>query len=144
MTTALPAAFAATLHALLGDDGWRTDDSALQAHAQDNSWRHALPAGVAFPRDRDQVVALVRACRVHGIALVARGAGTGTTGAAVPVNGSIVLSFARMNRILDIQPGNRCAVVEPGVLNGDLQHALVPHGLFWAPDPSSADICSIG
>jgi len=144
MTPALPPAFIATLHALLGEDGWRTDDSARNAHAQDNSWRHTLPAGVAFPRDREQVVALVRACREHRIALVARGAGTGTTGAAVPIEGSIVLSFARMSRILAIQPGDRCAVVEPGVLNGDLQQALMPHGLFWPPDPSSAEICSIG
>ncbi|HAV73077.1 MAG TPA: FAD-binding oxidoreductase [Stenotrophomonas sp.] len=144
MTPALPTAFVATLHALLGEDGWRTDHRALEAHAQDNSWRHTRPAGVAFPRDREQVVALVRACRDHRIALVARGAGTGTTGAAVPIEGSIVLSFARMNRILAIQPGDRCAVVEPGVLNGDLQQALIPHGLFWPPDPSSAEICSIG
>lgn len=144
MRTALPAAFVATLHALLGDEGWRTDAAALAANAQDNSWRHHLPAGVAFPRDRGQVVALVRACREHAVPVVARGAGTGTTGAAVPVEGGIVVSFARMNRILDLQPGNRCAVVEPGVLNGDLQQALMPHGLFWPPDPSSADICSIG
>ncbi|WP_093536103.1 FAD-linked oxidase C-terminal domain-containing protein [Stenotrophomonas rhizophila] len=144
MTTTLPAEFSATLQALLGEDGWRTDATTLAAHAQDNSWRHALPNGVALPRNRDQVLQIVRACRAHGVPVVARGAGTGTTGAAVPVNGSIVLSFARMDRILDIQPGNRCAVVEPGVLNGDLQHALVEHGLLWAPDPSSADICSIG
>ncbi len=144
MNISLPAEFLAELHALLGDDGWRTDPAALEAHAQDNSWRHALPAGVALPVDRDQVVAIVRACRASGVPIVARGAGTGTTGAAVPVTGSIVLSLARMNRIVDIQAGNRCAVVEPGVLNGELQHALAPHGLFWAPDPSSADICSIG
>ncbi len=144
MRTALPAAFVATLHALLGEEGWRTDAAALAANAQDNSWRHHLPAGVAFPRDREQVVALVRACREHAVPVVARGAGTGTTGAAVPVEGGIVVSFARMNRILDLQPGNRCAVVEPGVLNGDLQQALMPHALFWPPDPSSAEICSIG
>ncbi len=144
MRAPLPAAFAATLHALLGDEGWRTDAAALAANAQDNSWRHHLPAAVAFPRDRDQVVALVRACREHAVPVVARGAGTGTTGAAVPVEGGIVVSFARMNRILDLQPGNRCAVVEPGVLNGDLQQALMPHALFWPPDPSSAEICSIG
>ncbi len=137
-------AFVALMRTLLGEDGWRTDDAALAAHAQDNSWRHALPAGVALPTTREQVVAIVQACRAHAVPIVARGAGTGTTGAAVPVTGSIVLSLARMNRILEIQPGNRCAVVEPGVLNGDLQHALVEHGLFWAPDPSSADICSIG
>lgn len=144
MSHPLPTAFAATLHALLGDEGWRTDAAALAANAQDNSWRHHLPAGVAFPRDREQVVALVRACREHAVPVVARGAGTGTTGAALPVEGGIVVSFARMNRILDLQPGNRCAVVEPGVLNGDLQQALMPHALFWPPDPSSAEICSIG
>ncbi|MGV8960503.1 MAG: FAD-binding oxidoreductase [Stenotrophomonas sp.] len=143
MTYALPVALDLTLSQLLGE-GWRTDATTLEAHAQDNSWRHALPMGVAFPGDRTQVQALVRACREHRIALVARGAGTGTTGAAVPTVGSIVLSFARMNRIVSIQPGNRCAVVEPGVLNGDLQQALMPHGLFWPPDPSSAEICSIG
>ncbi|MNM52852.1 putative FAD-linked oxidoreductase [compost metagenome] len=141
--TALPAAFNQTLSQLLGDD-WRTDATALEAHAQDNSWRHALPQGVALPSTREQVQAVVRACREHGVPLVGRGAGTGTTGAAVPTAGGVVLSFARMNRIVDIRAGDRCAVVEPGVLNGDLQQALMPHGLFWPPDPSSADICSIG
>ncbi len=139
----LPAAFHQTLTQLLGD-AWRTDAGALEAHAQDNSWRHALPLGVALPESREQVQAIVRACREHGVPLVGRGAGTGTTGAAVPTAGGIVLSFARMNRILDIRASDRCAVVEPGVLNGDLQQALMPHGLFWPPDPSSAEICSIG
>ncbi|WP_269790142.1 FAD-linked oxidase C-terminal domain-containing protein [Stenotrophomonas sp. Iso1] len=141
--TALPDAFNQTLSKLLGDD-WRTDTTALEAHAQDNSWRHALPQGVALPSTREQVQAIVRACREHGVPLVGRGAGTGTTGAAVPTAGGVVVSFARMNRIVDIRAGDRCAVVEPGVFNGDLQHALMPHGLFWPPDPSSADICSIG
>lgn len=144
MNTELPATLAADLSLLLGTDGWRTDSTALDAHAQDNSWRHQLPLAVALPCNREQVQAIVQACRAHRVALVARGAGTGTTGAAVPVQGSIVLSLARMNQILSIRPGDRCAVVEPGVLNGDLQQALAPHGLFWAPDPSSADICSIG
>ncbi len=141
--TSLPAAFDQTLSHLLGEH-WRTDAAALAAHAQDNSWRHALPLGVALPSSREQVQAIVRACRAHGVALVGRGTGTGTTGAAVPTAGGIVLSFARMNRILALRPGDRCAVVEPGVLNGDLQQALQPHGLFWPPDPSSFEICSIG
>ncbi|WP_433852502.1 FAD-binding oxidoreductase [Stenotrophomonas nitritireducens] len=141
--TSLPAAFDQTLSTLLGAH-WRTDAAALAAHAQDNSWRQALPLGVALPESREQVQAIVRACRAHGVPLVGRGAGTGTTGAAVPTAGGIVLSFARMNRILALRPGDRCAVVEPGVLNGDLQQALQPHGLFWPPDPSSFEICSIG
>ena len=140
---ALPIAFDQTLSQLLGAH-WRTDAATLAAHAQDNSWRHALPLGVALPENREQVQAIVRACRAHGVALIGRGAGTGTTGAAVPSAGSIVLSFARMNRILALRPGDRCAVVEPGVLNGDLQQALMPHGLFWPPDPSSFEICTVG
>ena len=144
MTDTLPPELVAELSTLLGAEGWRSDDGALQAHAQDYSWRRQAPAAVALPADRGQVQALVRACARHAVALVARGAGTGTTGAAVPLPGSIVLSFARMNRLLALRAGDRCAVVEPGLLNGDLQHALAPHGLFWAPDPSSADICSIG
>ncbi len=139
----LPTAFTDELSRLLGEH-WRTDAAALAAHAQDNSWRHALPQGVALPSSREQVQAIVRACRAHGVALVGRGTGTGTTGAAVPSAGGIVLSFTRMDRILAIRPGDRCAVVEPGVLNGDLQQALMPHGLFWPPDPSSFEICSIG
>jgi len=140
---ALPAALVADLSALLGE-GWRLDAAAREAQAGDDSRRHALPDAVALPQTREQVVALVRACRTHRVPLVARGAGTGTTGAAVPTLGGIAMSFARMNRILDVRAADRCAVVEPGVLNGELQTALQPHGLFWPPDPSSAELCSIG
>src|SRR5690606_23659907 len=145
MTTAtLPPDLDAGLSALLGAEGWRTDEAARQAHGTDDSRRHAVPAGVALPRDRDQVAAIVRACRRHRVPLVARGAGTGTAAAAVPFGGGIVVSFARMNRILQLRPDDRCAVVEPGVVNGDLQQALQPLGLFWPPDPSSFETCTIG
>lgn len=125
------------------DDGWLTGE-ACHPFGGDDSRRWAMPSAVALPRTRDDVVALVRACRAHRVPVVARGAGTGTTGAAVPTQGGVVVSFARMNRILEVRAADRCAVVEPGVLNGDLQQALMPHGLFWPPDPSSADLCSIG
>lgn len=139
----LPDTLVAELSALLGG-GWHMDDAAREANGGDDSRRHALPAAVAFPRTREQVVAIVRACRTHRVPLVARGAGTGTTGAAVPTTGGVVVSFARMNRILEIRAADRCVVVEPGVLNGALQQALQAHGLFWPPDPSSADMCSVG
>lgn len=144
MANALPQAFCRDLSALLGSEDWRIDDATRQVHGQDDSRRFALPDAVAFPRDAEQVAAIVRACRVHRVALVGRGSGTGTTGAAVPFSGGVVLSFARMNRIVEIRAGDRCAVVQPGVLNGDLQQALAPHGLFWPPDPSSAALCSVG
>src|SRR5690606_2185772 len=115
-----------------------------RAHGQDDSRRRAMPDAVAIPADSGQVAAIVRACRAHHVAVVARGAGTGTAAGAVPFAGGVVVSFARMDRILDIRPDDRCAVVQPGVLNGDLQQALQPLGLFWAPDPSSADRCTIG
>ncbi|WP_028919867.1 FAD-binding oxidoreductase [Pseudoxanthomonas suwonensis] len=144
MTAALPPALDTTLADLLGPEGWLTGEVARRAHGEDDSRMSALPAAVALPRDREQVAAIVRACREHRVPIVARGAGTGTAGGAVPFAGGVVVSFARMDRILEIRPGDRCAVVEPGVLNGDLQQALQPHGLFWPPDPGSYERCTIG
>ena len=141
--TVLPAALHETLAALLGD-GFRTDANERLTYGYDNSRRQAMPDAVALPATREQVVALVRACRAHRVPVTARGRGTNTTGASVPTSGGVVVSFERMNRILTIRPGDRCAVVEPGVLNGDLQRALKSHGLFWPPDPTSADFSSIG
>lgn len=142
MDATLPPDLHAAMSARLSD-GWLTGD-ACRPFGGDDSRRWAMPAAVALPRTPDDVVALVRACRMHGVPIIARGAGTGTTGAAVPTQGGVVVSFSRMNRILEVRAADRCVVVEPGVLNGELQQALVPHGLFWPPDPSSADLCSVG
>lgn len=139
----LPAAFLADLHAALGD-ALDCRPASLQAHAGDNSWRQQLPLAVISPTSIEQVQAALRCCQRHGVAVVPRGTGTGTTGAAVPTPGSVALSLARMDSILAIRPADRCAIVQPGVLNGTLQQALQAHGLFWAPDPSSFEICSIG
>ena len=142
--TTLPDALRQRLASALGEAGWRTDETVRAAHGADDSRRFALPDAVALPDERAQVVELVRACREFRVPIVARGAGTGTCGGAVPDAGGIVVSFARMDRILALRPEDRCAVVEPGVRNGELQQALAPHGLFWPPDPSSAEHCSIG
>ncbi|MBA3485978.1 MAG: FAD-binding protein [Lysobacter sp.] len=141
--SALPASLDREFARLLGD-GWLTDPGDRLAYAYDNSRRQALPDAVALPRSADQVQALVRGCREHRVPVVARGRGTNTTGASVPVHGGVVISFERMNRIVQVRPGDRCAVVEPGVLNGDLQLALAPHGLFWPPDPTSAAFSTVG
>jgi D-lactate dehydrogenase len=139
----LTAAALADLQRIFDADALRTDEAERLVYGYDNSRRQALPDAVVFPTAHDQVAALVRLCRAHRIALIARGRGTNTTGASVPVAGGIVASFERMNRVLRIDPDNRLAVVEPGVLNGDLQAALAPHGLFWPPDPTSAPYCTV-
>lgn len=136
------------LHAALGaifqTGAMSTDPAECLAYGYDNSRRQAQPDAVVYPATHAQVLALVRACRDARTPLIARGRGTNTTGATVPIRGGVVASFERMNRILKIDVENRYAVVEPGVLNGDLQAALAPHGFFWAPDPTSSPYCTIG
>ena len=139
----LPSALHRELTELLGaGHGWLTDPGERLAYAYDNSRRESLPDAVALPVTGEQVQALVRACFAHRVPVIGRGRGTNTTGASVPLHGGVVVSFERMNRILDIRPGDRCAVTEPGVLNGDLQTALHAHALFWPPDPTSAEMAA--
>jgi D-lactate dehydrogenase (quinone) len=133
-----------TLHATFGAHACSTHEAERLAYAYDNSRRNALPDAVVFAQEHAQIEKLVQACREHRVPVIARGRGTNTTGATVPVEGGIVVSFERMNRILRIDPDNRFAIVEPGVLNGDLQKALAPRGFFWPPDPTSSPWCSIG
>lgn len=140
----LPAQLLARLRETFPDDSLATGEAERIAYSYDNSRQHALPDAVVFATEHTQVETLTQACREHRVPLIARGRGTNTTGATVPVAGGIVASFERMNRILRIDPDNRLVVVEPGVLNGDLQQALAPHGFFWPPDPSSSPWCSIG
>jgi D-lactate dehydrogenase (quinone) len=140
----LPDELLASLRGIFCADALATGEAERISYAYDNSRLHALPDAVVFPTEHAQVEALVQACRTHKVPVIARGRGSNTTGATVPVNGGVVVSFERMNRILRIDPDNRLAVVEPGVLNGDLQQALLPHGFFWPPDPTSAPWCSIG
>ncbi|WP_019591041.1 FAD-binding oxidoreductase [Thioalkalivibrio sp. ALE20] len=120
------------------------DPADCWAYGADNSRLHAPPEAVAFARDSQTVVELVRLCRRLGAPLVARGRGTGTTGAAVPDRGGLVLSLERMNRIVDVDPANRWLVAEPGVTNAEIQAAAGEHGFFWPPDPTSAAYCTLG
>ncbi len=102
------------------------------------------PLAVAIPETLEQTQAVVRHCRDQAIPIVARGAGTGLSGGAHPLPDGILLSLAKFNRILDIDPENRLATVEPGVRNLAISQAAEPYGLFYAPDPSSQIACSIG
>ena len=102
------------------------------------------PLAVVFPTDTDQVAAVVRACAAAGVAIVPRGAGSGLTGAANGVAGAVSVVMTKMNRILEIDEGNRLAVVQPGVVNLDFRTEVESRGLFYAPDPSSYDWCTLG
>jgi glycolate oxidase len=103
-----------------------------------------LPLAVVIPESLDQVRATLALCNEHRIPVVARGAGTGLSGGAMPLGDGVLLSMARFNRILDIDSANRCARVQPGVTNLSISRAAEPHGLYYAPDPSSQIACSIG
>lgn len=113
-------------------------------YSYDNSRQQSLPDLVAFPESHDEVTAIVRACHEHGLPLVARGLGSGTAGAAVPVAGGLVLGMERMNRIIRIDAANRVAVVEAGVTNAALQEAAGLEGFFWPPDPTSSAYSTVG
>ncbi len=134
----------AELGRIAGDGCLLTDPADCWSYGYDNSRRHALPQAVVFATDEGQIAALVKRCATDGIPLTARGLGTGTTGATVPDRGGIVLSFERMDAILRIAPGDRLAVVQPGVINAQLQKATESAGFFWPPDPTSAATCTIG
>lgn len=103
-----------------------------------------LPLLVVLPRTVDEVQRILRLCHQHRVPVVARGAGTGLSGGALPLGDGIVLSLARFNRILDLDPAARIARVEPGVRNLAITQAAAPHGLYYAPDPSSQIACTIG
>ena len=103
-----------------------------------------VPMAVVLPRTEAQVVAVLRICSEQGVPVVARGAGTGLSGGALPHAHGVVLSLARFNRILELDPNARIAVVQPGVRNLAISEAAAGHGLYYAPDPSSQIACSIG
>ena len=103
-----------------------------------------LPFAVVLPENTEQVVQVVQACREAGHPIVPRGAGTGLSGGAHPVEGAVLVECSRMNRILEVDVENRFAVIQPGLVNAELSRAVAQHGLFYAPDPSSQQACTIG
>jgi glycolate oxidase len=103
-----------------------------------------IPRVVALPSTRDQVREVVRICAQYGVPIVPRGSGTGLSGGALPLAHGCLLSLAKFNRIIEIDPDNRTAVLEPGVRNLAISEAAAGYGLYYAPDPSSQIACSIG
>ena len=143
--SAVDAAFVSELEGIVGRDGLLYDPVELLAYESDGLARlRETPAIVVLPHDAAQVQAVVRRCHARGIPFVARGHGTGLSGGAVPVPGGVVIGLSRLNRILDVDIPNQRITVEPGVINLDVTRRVAPHGFYYAPDPSSQQICSIG
>ncbi len=135
----------AELRAALPGDALLTCEEELRPYECDGLTAYrALPLAVVLPHTVGEVVSVLRLCRAHGVPVVARGAGTGLSGGALPHAGGVVLSLARFNRILEINPLARSARVEPGVRNLAISEAARPYGLYYAPDPSSQIACTIG
>jgi glycolate oxidase len=135
----------ADLERAVGADAVVSEPAQVRTYECDGLTGHrATPQAVVLPRTTAGVQAAVRVCHERGIPFVARGAGTGLSGGAVPVAEGIVIGLARMNAILEVDVPNRRVRVQPGVANLDVTRAVAPHGLYYAPDPSSQQVCTIG
>ena len=135
----------ADLGRIVGDANLITDPVALRTYESDGlTGYRAQPLAVALPGSTEEVVRVVKACAAHDVPFVARGAGTGLSGGAVPVAEGIVIGLSRMRRILAIDVPNRRVRLQPGVTNLEVTQAVAPHGLYYAPDPSSQQVCTIG
>jgi glycolate oxidase len=134
----------ASLTAIVGASGFLDQPEDLRLYEYDGGVDKALPEMVVFPRSTADVVQVVKIARENAIPLVGRGAGTGLSGGAIPRSGGLIVSFARMNRIIALDLDNERAIVEPGVVNLDITLAVQGQRYFYAPDPSSQRACTIG
>ncbi|MBE0498394.1 MAG: FAD-binding protein [Campylobacterales bacterium] len=130
---------------IVGKENIYEDKAHLIAYSYDATREHFEPDAVIFPRHEEDVSKILKYCNENRIVLVPRGAGSGFTGGAIPSEGGIILAFERhMNKILEIDMQNMVAVVQPGLINMDLQRAVEAVGLFYPPDPASQDYSTIG
>jgi len=130
---------------IVGDRGLISSPEELHTYECDGLTNfRVMPHAVLLPNSTEQVQGIVRVCHRERIPFVARGSGTGLSGGALPVEDGIVISLARMNRILEVDFPNARVIVEPGVINLDVTVRVAPQEYFYAPDPSSQSICSIG
>jgi glycolate oxidase len=138
-------ALAPAMRDICGAGNVLTDPLELRTYECDGLTSHrATPALVVLPSSAEQVAAVVRTCAAAGVIFVARGSGTGLSGGAVPHAEGVLIVMSRMRAILEVDPVARRAVVEPGVTNLSVTEAVRPFGLFYAPDPSSQVVCSVG
>ncbi|MFH1217825.1 MAG: FAD-linked oxidase C-terminal domain-containing protein [Pseudomonadota bacterium] len=132
------------LRAIVGQEHLTTAKEDLLCYSYDGTGREFPPEAVAFPGDAAQISAIMKLANITPFPVVPRGAGSGMTGGALPVAGGLVLALSRLNRILEIDEENQVAIVEPGVITGNLQEALRSRNLFYPPDPASLKFCTLG
>jgi len=132
------------LSRIVGKEHVHTDTAMRICYGYDATNRLHRPEAVVFPSSAEEISRILRLANERGFPVIPRGAGSGFTGGAVPVRGGVVLSTERMNRILEVDTADMVAVVEPGVVTGELQRVLEAQGLFYPPDPASMDYCTIG
>ena len=131
--------------AIVGDENIYDDKAHMIAYSYDATRTRYEPDAVIFPRHEQDVSDILKYCNEHLILITPRGAGSGFTGGALPANGGIILGMEKhMNKILEIDTQNMVAVVQPGVINKDLQHHVEELGLFYPPDPASEDYSTLG
>ncbi len=141
----LPSALVVELRGILGEDAVITEPGTLLTYDSDGLTAYRVrPRAVLLPRETEHVAAVLRVLWREGIPFVARGSGTGLSGGALALEGAVLLSTARMDRIIALDTVNRRARVQPGVVNVNLSAAGAAHGLYYAPDPSSQTVCTIG
>ena len=137
--------FLASLERIVGPDGVVRDQAELATYESDGLAKlRSTPGVVVLPDTAEQVQQVIRLCHAEGVPFVARGHGTGLSGGALPLPNGVLIGMARLNRILDIDIPNRRITVEPGVMNLAVTNAVSAEGCYYAPDPSSQVICSIG
>ena len=129
---------------IVGKENILADLKDLLAYSYDATMRQEMPDVIVFPRSTEHVSAIMKLAHREKVPVVPRGAGTNLSGGTIPLKGGIILEISRMNRILEINTANRRAVVEPGVVNLDLQNALAPLGYFYPPDPASQKSSTMG
>ena len=138
-------AFLAGLRRIVGDSGVLEDALELLTYECDAlPHLRESPAAVVLPSSAAEVQAIVRLCARDGVPFVARGHGTGLSGGALPVADGLVIALSRLNRVLNVDIPNQRVTVEPGVTNLEITRQVAPFGYYYAPDPSSQQVCSIG
>ncbi|CAA9588148.1 MAG: Glycolate dehydrogenase, subunit GlcD, partial [uncultured Thermomicrobiales bacterium] len=133
------------IEAVVGPQGLIQRPEQLRTYESDGLTAYRqIPALVVLPASGAEVQGVVRLCNRYGVPFVPRGSGTGLSGGAMPVEGGVLIGLSRMNKILEVDLPNQRAVVEPGVLNLWVTQKVAPQGYYYAPDPSSQQVCSIG